>query len=137
MNVPRDVLLKRVRKWIQFADEDLRLAEHALKLSSGCPYRLIAYHAQQCAEKYIKAFLVFHEIEFPYTHNLRKLLQLCGEKLRQELEDADTLTPFAVTTRYPGIDEEVSKFEALSAIKIAKTVKKQILEKLSEKNLEM
>ena len=137
MNVPRDVVLKRVRKWIQFADEDLRLAEHALKLSSGCPYRLIAYHAQQCAEKYIKAFLVFHEIEFPYTHNLRKLLQLCGEKLRQELEDADTLTPFAVTTRYPGIDEEVSKFEALSAIKIAKTVKKQILEKLSEKNLEM
>ncbi len=137
MNVPRDVLLKRVRKWIQFADEDLRLAEHALKLSSGCPYRLIAYHAQQCAEKYIKAFLVFHEIEFPYTHNLRKLLQLCGEKLRQELEDADTLTPFAVTTRYPGIDEDVSKFEAVSAIKIAKTVKKQILEKLSEKNFEM
>jgi len=43
------------------------------------------------------------------------------------------LTPFAVTTRYPGIDEEVSKIEALSAIKIAKTVKKQILEKLSEK----
>ena len=71
MNVPRDVVLKRVRKWIQFADEDLRLAEHALKLSSGCPYRLIAYHAQQCAEKYIKSFLVFHEIEFPYTHNLR------------------------------------------------------------------
>lgn len=137
MNVPRDILLKRVRKWIQFADEDLRLAEHALKLSSGCPYRLIAYHAQQCAEKYIKAFLVFHEIDFPYTHNLRKLLQLCGEKLRQELEDADTLTPFAVTTRYPSIDEEVSKFEALSAIKIAKTVKKQILEKLSENNFEM
>ena len=133
MNVPRDVVLKRVRKWIQFADEDLRLAEHALKLSSGCPYRLIAYHAQQCAEKYIKSFLVFHEIEFPYTHNLRKLLQLCGENLRQELEDADNLTPFAVTTRYPGIDEEVSKIEALSAIKIAKTVKRQILEKLSEK----
>lgn len=133
MNVPRDVVLKRVRKWIQFADEDLRLAEHALKLSSGCPYRLIAYHAQQCAEKYIKAFLVFHEIEFPYTHNLRKLLQLCGEDIRQTLEDADSLTPFAVTTRYPGIDEEVSKLEALSAIKIAKTVKRQILEKLSEK----
>ena len=133
MNVPRDVVLKRVRKWIQFADEDLRLAEHALKLSSGCPYRLIAYHAQQCAEKYIKSFLVFHEIEFPYTHNLRKLLQLCGKDIRQTLEDADNLTPFAVTTRYPGIDEEVSKVEALSAIKIAKTVKRQILEQLSEK----
>ena len=132
MNVPRDVVLKRVRKWIQFADEDLRLAEHALKLSSGCPYRLIAYHAQQCAEKYIKSFLVFHEIEFPYTHNLRQLLQLCGKDIRQTLEDADNLTPFAVTTRYPGIDEEVSKLEALSAINIAKTVKRQILEQLSE-----
>ena len=42
------------------------------------------------------------------------------------------MTPFAVTTRYPGIDEEVSKLEALSAINIAKTVKRQILEQLSE-----
>ena len=137
MNVPPEHIVERVRKWIQFADEDLRLAEHALQMSSGCPYRLIAYHAQQCAEKYIKAFLVYHEIDFPYTHNLRKLLRFCGEGLSTDLEQADTLTPFAVTTRYPGLDEEVSLAEATSAIELSKTVKEYILTRLTEKGFEM
>lgn len=137
MNVPPEHILERVRKWIQFAEEDLRLAEHALQLSSGCPYRLIAYHAQQCAEKYIKAYLVCHEIDFPYTHNLRKLLQLCGEELLTVLEQAETLTPFAITTRYPGLDEDVSLSEALSAIELSKKVKDHIIEKLSQQGFEL
>lgn len=137
MNVPPEHILERVQKWIQFAEEDLRLAEHALQLSSGCPYRLIVYHAQQCAEKYIKAYLVFHEIDFPYTHNLRKLLQLCGEELLTVLEQAETLTPFAITTRYPGLDEEVSLSEALSAIELSKKVKDHFIEKLSQQSFEL
>jgi HEPN domain-containing protein len=71
----RDVLVK-VRQWLEYADEDLRLARHGLTLSTGCPYRLIAYHAQQCVEKYIKAYLVYHEIDFPYSHNIARLLEL-------------------------------------------------------------
>jgi hypothetical protein len=43
------------------ADEDLRLARHAFKLKSATPYKLIAYHAQQCAEKCLKAYLVFED----------------------------------------------------------------------------
>lgn len=137
MNVPSEHIRERVQKWIQFAEEDLRLAEHALQLSSGCPYRLIAYHAQQCAEKYIKAYLVFHKIDFPYTHNLRKLLQICGEELLTVLEQAETLTPFAITTRYPGLDEEVSLSEALSAIELSKKVKDHIFEKLSQQGFKL
>lgn len=65
MKTLEDILRDKALKWIRFAEEDLRLAEYALQLSSGCPYRLIAYHAQQCAEKYIKAYpvlatLIFH-----------------------------------------------------------------------------
>jgi hypothetical protein len=58
-------IFHKVKQWINFGDEDLRLARHALKILSSCPTRLIAYHAQQCAEKYLKAYLVFHRIYFP------------------------------------------------------------------------
>ncbi len=27
-----------------------------------CPFRLVAYHAQQCVEKYLKAYLVLHGV---------------------------------------------------------------------------
>ena len=41
---------KVVKQWLEHAEEDLRLAKHAFKLSSSRPNKLIAYHAQQCAE---------------------------------------------------------------------------------------
>ena len=63
-------ILKKVEQWLSFGAEDLRLARHGLKMESGCPYRLIAYHAQQCVEKNLKAYLVYHGIDFPYTHNI-------------------------------------------------------------------
>jgi HEPN domain-containing protein len=52
-------ILKKVMQWLSLADEDLDLATHALGLGARSPYRLIAYHAQQCAEKCLKAFLVY------------------------------------------------------------------------------
>lgn len=39
--------------------------ERDKKMPGSRPYRLIAYHAQQCAEKYLKAYLVYHDIDFP------------------------------------------------------------------------
>ena len=93
-------------------------------MSSGCPYRLIAYHAQQCAEKYLKAFLVFSGVDFPYTHSVSRLLELCGEHTgwAANLRDAEELTPFAITARHPGEQSEVSQSEALRATDIASLV---------------
>lgn len=110
---------------MRYGDEDLRLARHGLTLSSGCPYRLIAYHAQQCAEKYLKAYLVLSNVDFPYTHNIARLLELCMPKRQwvEMLSDAENLTPYAITTRYPGEDEEVTREEAERAIDIAAKVR--------------
>jgi HEPN domain-containing protein len=119
-------IIKKARQWLNYADEDLRLAEHGMTMSSSCPYRLIAYHAQQCAEKCLKAYLVFSQIDFPYTHNIRSLLQFCVGEWTVELSDADELTPFAVTTRYPGEDEHVSRKDALHALELAKRVRKVV-----------
>lgn len=117
--------LRKVKQWLAFGDEDLQLARHALTLSSSIPYRLIAYHAQQCAEKHLKAYLVFHGVDFPYTHNIARLLELCSEKgtWPDMVRDAEELTPFAITTRYPGEDEEVTDEEALRAIEIASNLR--------------
>ncbi|MHB1688933.1 MAG: HEPN domain-containing protein [Ignavibacteriaceae bacterium] len=125
--VPNEEVILKVKKWINYAEEDLRLANHSLTLESGCPFRLTAYHAQQCAEKYLKAFLVFHQIDFPYTHSITRLLEICAEIINtDELTEAEILTSFAITTRYPGEDEEVTKEEALEAIRVADLVKGKI-----------
>ncbi|MCE5321806.1 HEPN domain-containing protein [bacterium] len=121
-------IIEKVRQWADYADEDLRLAVHALQIENDCPCRLIAYHAQQCVEKYLKAFLVMCGVDFPYTHNIGRLVELLAEQggPSAEIESADELTPYAITTRYPGEDEEVAKDEAINAVEIAKRVREVI-----------
>jgi len=130
-------ILKKVIQWLEFADGDLRLARHGLTLTSGVPYRLIAYHAQQCAEKHLKAFLVYHEIDFPYTHNIGRLLELCAEKgdWARDLPEADELTPFAITARYPSEQEAVTREESLRTIEIALKVRETIRKALEREGV--
>jgi HEPN domain-containing protein len=47
-----------VREWIARAESDVRAAEAILSLPENCPYETVAFHAQQCAEKYPKAELI-------------------------------------------------------------------------------
>ncbi|MGQ3684217.1 MAG: HEPN domain-containing protein [Candidatus Loosdrechtia sp.] len=103
MSESRSEIIRKTKEWVVHADEDIRLAKHALKLKSSCPYKLIAYHAQQCVEKYLKAYLVFRNIDFPYTHNISHLLEICPDLAMQanDLQEAKVLTPYAITARYP------------------------------------
>lgn len=125
---PDPDMLKTVTQWLIFADEDLNMASDVFNYSSRKSYRLIAYHAQQCAEKYLKAYLVFQSEDFPYTHNIRRLLKLCRKYAAwpENLKDAEELTPYAITTRYPGEDMEVTEAEATSAIETARKVRNQV-----------
>lgn len=126
-------------QWLTFADEDLEMASYAISYKSGAPYRLIAFHAQQCAEKYLKAYLIYHNIDFPYTHNIRRLLKLCSKHADwpRALEHAKELTPYAITARYPGEDEEVSETEAIKAMDIAKQVRNQVRTELKNLGLDL
>ena len=61
------------------------------------------FHAQQAAEKFLKAYMTSSKIEFPFIHNLEKLVELCAEHDPSFLiikESAQSLTPFAVGARY-------------------------------------
>jgi len=134
MSPPNTEFFRKAKQWMIYGDEDLRLARHALTLLSGCPYRLIAYHAQQCAEKYLKAYLVYHRIDFPYTHNISRLLELCEENSSwpSKIREAEELTPFAITARYPGEDEKVTKKEALRAVGIAAKIRQTVRKTLKK-----
>jgi HEPN domain-containing protein len=61
------------------------------------------FHAQQAAEKCLKAFLAYHQVAFPYSHNLTKLVELCVEidpTFAPLAPDVAPLTPYAVELRY-------------------------------------
>ncbi len=134
----RDVR-EKVKEWVSFAEDDLRLGLCAVKLKSNVPYRLIAYHAQQCAEKYLKAYLVYRNVDFPYTHSIGALLKLCSKYASwvKELADADHLSPYAITARYPGQDEPVAKSDAQKAIELAKEVRWQVRADLKDLGLDI
>ena len=137
MTVPRDGILRQVRRWAMLADEDLRVARHILAMSDECPYRLAAYHGQQCAEKYLKAYLVFRGVDFPFTHNIARLLELCSERSdwAAGLKEAEELTPFAISARYPGEDEPVSETEARRAVDIAGRLRRTVREALDKEGV--
>lgn len=125
MTAPHEQIVRKVREWAAHGDDDLRVAQHTLTLPDECPFRLVAYHAQQCAEKYLKAYLVLRGVDFPYTHNIARLLELCSDRSDwgEHLEDAEELTPFAITARYPGEDEPVAEGDARRAVEIAERVR--------------
>ena len=137
MTVPSEHVRQRVRQWASLADEDLRLAEYALTMESSCPYRLVAYHAQQCTEKYLKAYLVLLGVDFPFTHNISALLELCEPTApwALALTQAEALTAYAVTARYPGLEQEVTAAEALEAIAAARQVRQTVRQDLETRGL--
>ena len=121
-------------QWLTKADDDLRIAQ--LTLDSAEPvYWAAAFHAQQAAEKLIKALLTFHGVEFGKSHNIDYLLELCvdvepeAEKLRPT---ATKLTDFAVEPRYPLPRRDPTRAESTEALEIARQIRRFVHEKLPQ-----
>jgi HEPN domain-containing protein len=133
MNDRNKILSQQVKEWIEIAEEDLKFAKHGFSISSGIPYRIIAFHSQQTAEKYLKAFLVFHKIDFPFTHNITTLLDLCSEidGTLEELRETELLTSYATANRYPSEYRKLKKSDAQNSVKLAEKVKLSIRNKLA------
>ncbi len=138
MSGSKNTLAKKAKEWLLHADEDLRLARHAFKLKSAIPYKLIAYHAQQCAEKCLKAYLVFEDVDFPFTHNISALLEMCSPTAEwvKDIDDAKILSAYAITARYPG-KYKVTKKEAVKAVEIAGLVQAAVRKALKRKGLKI
>ncbi len=95
----RDLVLA----WLDKARKDIAMAKMAVERGDEFA-DMASFHAQQAAEKALKAYLVWLGVEFPKTHLLGQLLDLIGSKddsfenLRDGLE---AITAFAVESRYP------------------------------------
>jgi HEPN domain-containing protein len=91
-----------IRNWLFRAREDLSVIESLV--SSGLQFytSTICFHSQQAVEKYLKAFLIYHDIDFPRTHDVDYLLLEC-QKIDEINFDFDfkSLTEFGVSVRYP------------------------------------
>lgn len=126
-------LRELINKWLLKANNDLMIIEN--EFHSGNPVTDgICFHAQQSVEKYLKAFLVANQIEFPQTHNIGIILNLCikVDPDFQTLRESVTLTRYATGFRYPDDFYIPSIEEANKSFEIAKKVKKFVLEKLKD-----
>ena len=111
------------RAWAERAEEDCTLAELALRHKSPLTYGAV-FHAQQCAEKYLKALLVARGQAFPKTHDLAALSDLCSQSgliIPVDQDALQLLAAYAVQVRYPGDDPTGA--EARLALISAKAVR--------------
>lgn len=129
---PDPELLAEVGAWIGKARRDIDTARY--ELLADPPFAEdAAFHAQQAAEKALKALLTWHSRLFRKTHNLVELGQQCVEfapDLEPLLRRAAPLTEFAWKFRYPGdpdrIDPEVARAALATAEEVVEAVAARI-----------
>ena len=114
------------REWIQKAEGDytIMLQNHQ---SSTPVYDGICFHAQQCIEKYLKAWLQEANIPFSKTHDLKDLLRLITPTLpawEAWHKDFSPFTTHAVDLRYPG--EFATAEDAEHAVRICTEVRQAV-----------
>jgi HEPN domain-containing protein len=132
MTPPDEVAKQLSRGWLSKAAADLRVCD-LLSTADGDQFEAIAFHAQQAAEKALKAYLVWHQVEFPKTHDIQRLLELvagCDEQLAHLLARAADLTPYGVEYRYPGEYPLITRDDAASAVAISREVRGEVIKRL-------
>jgi HEPN domain-containing protein len=89
--------VRRARDFVMMAREDMTSSQASSVPSSTC------FHAQQAVEKYLKAFLVFHDRDIPKSHDIGALIDKCSAidaSLSEMRDRGASLTKFAVGERY-------------------------------------
>jgi len=134
MNEYEERKKKVVLRWLQKAESDIKVVKYVLEMDEP-PTDAICFHCQQAIEKYLKAFLTYHNVRVKKTHDLGILLEMCLE-IDKEFESMDidkiaSLTPFAVELRYPDEIYTPTINECKDSLKLALTVKEIVLKKLN------
>lgn len=118
-------------EWVQEAEADYKSALDLAKRRKDPIPKRVCWDCQQCAEKYLKAFLVRHSQKFPFRHDLVELNNSCREvdaDFQLLVMDLDELNTYGPAFRYPGPNATVQ--DARSAIKAMKRVREFVRAKL-------
>jgi HEPN domain-containing protein len=132
MQPPEEAIDGLVADWLKKAELDLRTA---VRLAPEQVFRdIVVFHAQQAAEKYLKALLTKRQLEFPKTHEIRRLLDLLSEsdgEISEELADVIWLDPFGVAIRYPSDQPETVPGDEQRATHLAEKTRLAITKALA------
>ncbi|MEO8210143.1 MAG: HEPN domain-containing protein [bacterium] len=119
------MITELVKNWLIKANNDILISINELELPENkIVTDGVCFHCQQAVEKFFKAYLISKEIEFPKTHNLELLQQLCTLQFPDFKKiELSNLSDFAVDVRYgsefylPSIQEAKESFELASNVK--------------------
>ena len=92
-----------VKEWIDFASRDINSAKYLLNMRP-VPLEIVCYHCEQAAEKTLKGYLIYQDVEPPRTHILQLLCKMCediDETFKEISEYCGNLTLYGVQPRYP------------------------------------
>lgn len=121
-----------IEEWITKAEHDLGMAE--LAIANKPEYKdLICFHCQQCAEKYLKAYLIRLNISFRKSHSLNYLLDLlaAGDNVPDGIYNAaEILEDYGVEIRYPGDWAQLNEEDIYEAYQAALKIKEFIKGKI-------
>jgi len=116
--------LDEIREWLQKGRNDLLSAQILIEHDPPV-LDTASFHCQQAVEKVLKAFLVWKSVPFEKVHGLTYLLDLCEVEepgLASLRSRAETLAPYAVEIRYPGVVMEILLEEAQETVATAEAV---------------
>lgn len=114
-----------LRLWIDRAEDDLLNIRNNLAAAS-VPWGTVCFHAQQAAEKYLKALLLAYGVRPPRSHDLGFLLAMCLEHaaaLYTLGEDCARLRAYAIDSRYPDVPFTIDEAEGRAAAAAADRVR--------------
>jgi HEPN domain-containing protein len=119
-----------VSQWLRKAEYDRRTFE--VLLTQDPPlHDVVCFHAQQCGEKLLKAYLQHHSVPASKTHDLVLLRQLAEnvDATFSELKQAcSVLSDYGVDPRYPGTD--TTRTDAEAAVNACRKIREFVLARL-------
>ena len=111
-------------EWVEKAEGDFFTAMRELRARKSPNFDAVCFHAQQMAEKYLKAVLQEYANLIPKTHSLADLMAVCMKidpSYQMFQSDLNIMEGYAVQFRYPG--QSADKLEAKTALKAARVVR--------------
>lgn len=119
-------MILQTSKWLKYAHSDLRAAKHMYSDIYPKELEISCYHCQQCAEKAVKALIIYYGFgdTMPKVHDITFLLDQIKNKTNIDdnlYKKAEILSDYATSSRYP--DEMVSdESQTIQAIKYAEEI---------------
>lgn len=113
--------VRPVEEWVRKAEDNYVSALTLARRRRRPVPDVVCNQCQQCAEKYLKALLVRHQLDFPKVHDLLQLEELVAQAepdVRLIHASLAILNPYGIDIRYPGLEATLEEArEAMKAIK--------------------